>query len=184
SSTQINSELTVHFEKTIFHPLEIRGTALRVKNMSNKIIRLTEGETIGSGTIVQMCDLPRPEEPALPVEADWEHQLFDPKDIKFLEKLKIDGPTLTQPMKEKLRDVITQNYRSFFNEDGEIGLFNGGVEHKIELRKDLPFPKSRTYRVPLGNQSEVERFTTDFRLLNAVPFEVTGVTQCNCRGIN
>ncbi|CAO4370898.1 unnamed protein product [Caenorhabditis nigoni] len=189
------------FDNTLFHPLDSRETTLRVVNTSNKTIQLKEGDVIGKGKIVRLQDIAKPRAPDVPKEANWEEQLLETNGSNFMEKIDWAGSDINDDQKKKLMVTFQKFRKAFFNEDGDIGLFKGGIEHIIEIRQDLPFPKSRTYRVPIGNQAEVEkqekemlrldviepskseftspivlvrkkdgsaRFTTDFRLLNAV----------------
>ncbi|EFP06104.1 hypothetical protein CRE_05815 [Caenorhabditis remanei] len=189
------------FEKTVFHPLDSRETTIRVKNNSNRTIQLQAGDVIGKGAIVQLKNLSKPGLPDEPAEANWEERILETNGTKFMDKIDWTGSELNAGMKELLKKIFKKCRHAFFNEDGDIGLFKGGIEHSIVIRKDMPFPKSRTYRVALGTQDEVEkqvqemilldiieeststfispivlvrkkdgtyRFTTDFRLLNAV----------------
>ncbi|EGT33479.1 hypothetical protein CAEBREN_32143, partial [Caenorhabditis brenneri] len=145
------------FEKTIFHPLDSRETMLRVRNTTKDVIRLAEGDIIGHGKVVSLNSLEKPAVPDIPAEANWEDQLLITEGVEFMQKIDWSGSELNATERKQLKEIFKKNKDAFFNEDGKIGLFKGGIEHAIEIRQDLPFPKSRNYRVPIGNQAEVER---------------------------
>ncbi|EGT39800.1 hypothetical protein CAEBREN_00607 [Caenorhabditis brenneri] len=145
------------FEKTIFDPLDSRETMMRVRNTTKDVIRLAEGDIIGHGKVVYLNSLEKPAVPDIPAEANWEDQLLITEGVEFMQKIDWSGTELNTTARKQLKEIFNKNKDAFFNKDGKIGLFKGGIEHAIKIRQDLPFPESRNYRVPIGNQAEVER---------------------------
>ncbi|EFP02035.1 hypothetical protein CRE_22866 [Caenorhabditis remanei] len=156
------------FEKTVFHPLDSRETTIRVKNNSNRTIQLQAGDVIGKGAIVQLKNLSKPGLPNEPAEANWKERILETNGTKFMDKIDWTGSELNAEMKELMKKIFKKCRHAFFNEDGDIGLFKGGIEHSIVIRKDMPFPKSRTYRVALGTQDEVEKQVQEMILLDII----------------
>uniref|UniRef100_A0A1I7V3Z0 DNA-directed RNA polymerase n=1 Tax=Caenorhabditis tropicalis TaxID=1561998 RepID=A0A1I7V3Z0_9PELO len=156
------------FEKTIFHPLDSRETTIRVRNTSNGVITLREGDMIGQGTIVRLSDIEKPGAPEIPPEANWEGRILETSPIQFMEKIDWSGAELNTKTKQRLIEIFKKHKQAFFNEDGDIGLFRGGIEHTINIRQDLPFPKARNYRVPVGNQSEVSKQVEEMLKLDLI----------------
>ncbi|CAI4220557.1 unnamed protein product, partial [Auanema sp. JU1783] len=92
----------------------------------------------------------------IPPEADWEEKLPTfPKD--FMRELDLRDSDLNNSEKLHLKEIILRNKEAFLNEDRNIGLFKGPIEHSIPIRSDMDMPKPRIYRIPLGKQDEIER---------------------------
>ncbi|PIC13294.1 hypothetical protein B9Z55_027917 [Caenorhabditis nigoni] len=132
------------------------------------MIQLKEGDVIGKGKIVRLQDIAKPRAPDIPKEANWEEQLLETNGSNFMEKIDWAGSDINDDQKKKLMVIFQKFRKAFFNEDGDIGLFKGGIEHIIEIRQDVPFPKSRTYRVPIGNQAEVEKQEKEMLRLDVI----------------
>ncbi|PAV73798.1 hypothetical protein WR25_20102 [Diploscapter pachys] len=146
----------------IFHPQDSLETMVQLTNSTDRPISIGKGMKLGRAAIVQLriidetgtekLDIDDP----VPPEADWEGKLPEFPQGDILKDLKMDEQ-LTPSQKRKLKDVIRRNLDAFYNKDGEIGLFKGEVEHIIEIRRDLPRPKPKIYRTPLGKQQEIEK---------------------------
>ncbi|CAI4220377.1 unnamed protein product, partial [Auanema sp. JU1783] len=127
-------------------------------NTSTEEFTIPAQEPIGSASIVELQPWTTNAkiEPYIPPEADWEAQLPTfPQD--FMKDLDLSQADLTKQQKHTLKQIIFQNKDAFLNEDRNIGLFTGPIQHAIPLRTDMDMPKSRIYKIPLGKQEEVER---------------------------
>ncbi|CAI4220473.1 unnamed protein product, partial [Auanema sp. JU1783] len=112
-------------------------------NRSNEELHITAQENIGQASVFKIPSYDRPiKEPYIPPEADWEAQLpCFPQD--FMKDLSLTDADLSKQQKIQLKNVILNNKAAFLNEDRNIGLFTGPMEHSIPLRTDMDMPKSR-----------------------------------------
>ncbi|CAD6186088.1 unnamed protein product [Caenorhabditis auriculariae] len=152
----VNGDIT--FMNTITSPGIM---TIRISNVSDNSYEIQKGTTLGQACVLRIPEQPRtfppiPVEQYTPPEADWESKLPSlPKDL--LKELNLQRCALDEAQQKELRKIILDHRSAFFNDDGNIGMFTGPIQHRIDIRDDLPFPKPRTYRTPLGKRDEVER---------------------------
>uniref|UniRef100_A0A1I7W8B2 RNA-directed DNA polymerase n=1 Tax=Heterorhabditis bacteriophora TaxID=37862 RepID=A0A1I7W8B2_HETBA len=141
---------SIQFQETVVHPIDSSETILRVYNTTKHLIVLPEGMVLGQASIVkpyQEGNVYWSNETYVPPEADWEGQLphLPNSEDEFMEELQLTDCTFNT-------EIIKRNRK-----DGQIGCLTVGLEHTIDIRTDLPFPRPRVHRIPLAKIEEVER---------------------------
>ena len=97
----------------------------------------------------------------LPPEADLSKELpsFPSAEdtLPIEERVRIDRTTLSCRQLSKFHVLLQKYGNCFVGKDGNLGLYNGPITHKINFVPHAKVPRQRPYRVPLEKRREIQR---------------------------
>ncbi|EGT32873.1 hypothetical protein CAEBREN_06262 [Caenorhabditis brenneri] len=160
-----NKSSQVQFEECVINPWIGNSADVILENRGPHVFHINDGELLGCATIVKLplgstmnsADSAEHDLELGAPEADWSQKLpqLPKSEAAFKEEIHVNETALSPGNRKKLIDLILDQKKAFFNEDGEMGHFTGPIQHSIKLINPLPRP--RKTRIPYGKREEINR---------------------------